>query len=181
MHCVVCHKEIEPGAQKCTECDSYQNWTRYLFRYTGIITAILGIVPVVTIAVSLYEIAFTEKISDVRAVLVRCGPQKLDIGIANVGNAPAIVSNVSFRSPNTTPIGKLKIRRSGKDASPTFLVDPAAPAQILSYEAYVGETSTRFPQFPEGAAECEYLVTVETLQFDQQTHRRELRCDCPRS
>jgi hypothetical protein len=180
--CRVCRKAIEPGAKKCTECDSYQDWTRHILRYTSVAAAVLGIIPLTTITVSLYEIAFGEKSADVRATLIRCGPQQLDIGIANVGGVPAIVSKVTFRSPDTPPQpDTLSIRRTGDDTSPTFLLGPAGAAKIVSYQLLIGETPTRFPRFPAGAAACKYRITVESLQFDLQTKTQELTCECSRS
>lgn len=180
--CLVCRKTVEPGAKKCTECDSYQDWTRYIFRYTSVATAILGMIPVVTIAVSLYKIAFSEKSADVRAELVRCNSQQFDIAITNVGEVPAIVSKVTFRSPDTPPqANTFTIRRTGIDPSPTFSVDPADAVKIVSYQAFIGETRTRFPQFPKGATTCKYRITVESVQFELNKKSKELICDCSRS
>ncbi|MDH3387002.1 MAG: hypothetical protein OEN02_03780 [Gammaproteobacteria bacterium] len=181
--CLECRSDIKAGAKKCTECGAYQDWTRYLFRYTSIVTAVLGIIPVITIAFSLYEIAFGEKIADVRAAIVRCESRRLDIGIVNVGEMPAIVSKVDFSSPNTdtalTP-ETFRLHRADEDAE-TFLVDPAGTARIVSYKPYIGGTPSRFPRYPDNAKTCKYHVSIETLEFDLNTSTQTLKCDCSRS
>ncbi len=180
--CVVCRKTIDPGAKKCTECDSYQDWTRHILRYTTVVAAVLGIIPVATIAISLYEIAFGEKSANVSATLIRCSSDQLDIGFANLGEVPAIVSKVAFRSPDTPGLpDKPAIRRTGDPPSPAFLVDPASGARIVSYQLFLGEMQTRFPQFPAEAETCNYHITIDTLQFDLKTKSQERTCECSRS
>lgn len=180
--CCVCLKSIEPGAKKCTECGSYQDWTRYIFRYTSLATALLGVIPVITIAASLYQIAFAEKSADIRVALVRCDVQQLDIGITNVGEVPAIISQVSFASPDTPVTGTLPvIRRMDADQAASFLVDPKDGARVVSYRPYIGNTPTRFPVAPSDGGQCNYHITVESLQFDLTTKHQEVTCACSSS
>jgi hypothetical protein len=149
----------------------------------SIVTAVLGIIPVITIAVSLYEIAFGEKTADVRSAIVRCDSRRLEIGIANVGEMPAIVSKVGFSSPDTdaalTP-ETFQIRRTDEEVA-TFLVDPAGTAMIVTYQPYIGDTLSRFPKYPGNAESCKYHISIESLEFDLKTSEQTLTCDCSRS
>jgi len=183
-NCLECHSSIEVEARKCTACGAYQDWTRFIFRYTSIITALLGIIPVITIAASLYELAFGEKTADVRATVVRCEERRIEIGIVNVGETPAFVSKVDFSSPDTPP-SEIKegwaVDRTDSDKASTFLVDPAGSAKIVTYQPFIGGNLSRFPKFPEDAQQCKYHITIETQEFDLKTSKQTLKCDCSRS
>jgi hypothetical protein len=176
---------MEPGADKCIECDSFQDWTRYVVRYTSVAAAVLGIIPAFTIAASLYEIAFGSKSADLRAALIRCSSQQIDMAFANLGKAPAIVVEVTFRSPDTKLDTKLEetleIRRPDEATSPTFFVDPGGSVKLVSYQPFIGGTKTRFPQFPVEASVCRYHISISSIAFSSRKKAQELICDCYRS
>lgn len=92
--CTECKKPLPKGAKLCTECSSYQNWRRYLFQWSGVLTAALAIVPLWTGAYSLWKLAFPEP-ARVSVTVGGCAADHFLLHFTNSGGAPAILGSPS--------------------------------------------------------------------------------------
>jgi hypothetical protein len=88
--CRECKKPLPGGARICTECSSYQDWRRFLFRWSGLLTAALAIVPLWSGAYSLWTLAFPEP-ARVNVATGSCRADQVSVHVSNVGGAPAVL------------------------------------------------------------------------------------------
>ena len=88
--CRECFQPIPAGARKCTKCQSFQDWRRPIFVWSGVVTAMLALVPLWTGAYSLFTIAFPEP-AHVEAEITACSSSQLIATLHNTGKLRAVV------------------------------------------------------------------------------------------
>ena len=69
MKCRTCRKEIEPGAKKCVECDSYQDWRRFLAMGNTTLALLVALISVITAALPAIEKLLQEGTATVTGVV----------------------------------------------------------------------------------------------------------------
>src|SRR5262249_52769347 len=95
MKCLVCREEIASGAAKCVHCDSYQDWRRFMNLSTPILSLLIALISVLTVAVPVVERVLTRKKALVRLTVTSCGAQRLRMLVYNAGNIPALFERAS--------------------------------------------------------------------------------------
>ena len=53
--CIVCGKKIPVSAKKCTECNSFQNWRRYIHFSSTVLALIVALISVLTASVPILK------------------------------------------------------------------------------------------------------------------------------
>jgi len=90
----VCHNEIPRGAKICTECNSYQDWRRHFGISSTILSLLVALFSVLTVAIPVVRNALTPERSDIHCSLVRWGGAEATLLITNRGSRPAVVRNL---------------------------------------------------------------------------------------
>ena len=94
--CVVCRELIPVGARKCTHCNSYQDWTNYLTTWSAILAAPIALLPLTSIAISLWKLTSVANFGKIEMELVSCDRSKIKAAYVNSGTRPALVVGHSF-------------------------------------------------------------------------------------
>lgn len=104
--CVVCQKEIPAGAKICTECDCYQDWRQYFGLSSTVLSLLVALFSVLTVAVPVIYEALTPKISVVHCNLISWDENTAEVKIAvsNEGARAAVIKTLQLepRASETT-------------------------------------------------------------------------------
>ncbi len=92
--CRLCCSPIPVGANFCSECDTYQDWRRYFGVSSTILTLLIALFSVLTVAIPVVRNALTPERSDIHCSLVRWGGEEATLLITNRGIRPAVVRNL---------------------------------------------------------------------------------------
>lgn len=92
--CRECRRAIPKDARICTECSSYQDWRRWLFRWSGLLTAALAMVPLWTGAYSLWTLAVPDP-AEVKIAIGGCKADQVLVRASNTGGEPALLGSPS--------------------------------------------------------------------------------------
>ena len=95
--CKVCLEPINKGAIKCNNCDSFQNWRRFLDIGSGILSLLVALIAVLTVAVPIFKSALTAKRPDVHFSLIRYESKSIHIMCSNLGNRSGILKEAKLR------------------------------------------------------------------------------------
>lgn len=176
--CRVCCEPVLVGANKCTHCDSYQDWTRYLLRWSSVGVAVLALLPLWGIFQSLHQIAFAEKAPRIQAALTTCQHDVITAAYINSGTVDGIVTDFS-----------VTLEYDGKVSEPDFavrakpdgdiVISPNQPATLINYRAYIGGKETLFLKPNHGRSNCFFRLNVIWSDFTEQTRTLEPNCTCP--
>jgi hypothetical protein len=164
--CVVCREAIEHGAAKCTHCSSYQNWSRHLFRWSGVVGAIAALYPLFKIAAALQEIATPHK-PDLRFAALSCETGKVSVALANVGKSDGVLSGAVFRVDGRSEIeGAVRTLVDARTRAQERLVIKPDQVMIVDYVGLVGDIEAPFPRRASSAEDCSFKLTFSTVAFD---------------
>lgn len=95
-YCVVCGQVIKPNALLCVGCNCYQDWSRYIFRWSGMVGALASLFPLWTIGFSLYEIAFPSE-ADLKISVLTCNINHIEVAVFNDGKKSGLIQSVDFK------------------------------------------------------------------------------------
>jgi len=174
--CVVCREPIRRGAHRCIHCQSAQDWTRYVARWSSFWTAVLALVPLWSGALALRQLAFPDHRPNVRIRPIACTEQGLVLAITNSGKGPGLFGESTLR-----------VEVGGQAASETFALMPAADQRIampdttstLRLEPRSGATPVPLPTANGHGTSCEYQVTIRIDSFEGPASMIPLTCPCP--
>jgi hypothetical protein len=107
VQCVCCKEVIKAGAIKCTKCDTFQDWRRYISIGNLSLGLLIALVANVTTLFQIYQTHV--KTIEVQAMEVTKVPAYLQIALINTGNTVAI-----FRG------GTLRVKRNSKMESTSY-------------------------------------------------------------
>ena len=176
--CRVCCEPIRLGASKCTHCGSYQNWTRYILRWSTVLASLLAIVPLWNMASSLHQIAFLEKTANIEAALTACEQKNVSVAFANSGVLDGIVTKVQLTvQQSNKPNKEYDIRST--DLPESFLVSPQKPPVLVRYQAYIDNNVASLPSVSESKEACSYVVGIEWVDFKGSVQTISKGCSCP--
>jgi hypothetical protein len=173
--CVACQEPIRRGASICTHCDSVQNVTRYLFRWSTLVTAAVALLPLWQGAQALRQIANPDHHAQVEFIAMACTRDHVVLAVTNSGDRPGIISAVT-----------LHVFVDGKEPNAPFTLTPPAsqrvvePGRTLTLELSptVEGVPTQFPEAPDTQAICEYRISIEVYAFAKGDSSMTLSCPC---
>lgn len=96
--CFMCQSTIPFAAMKCTECDSYQGWRRFLGLSSSILTLLIALFSVLGLVVPVLLTTFDDKVAQLsvaRAVIVE---DKIEVALVNYGERSAYVSSIGIHT-----------------------------------------------------------------------------------
>ena len=171
--CVACKSQIPVGASVCSECDTWQDWTRYISRWSATLTALLAVAPVWAGAVALYAIAF-KRSADVQVQALSCAGLVVKLAIANDGGSAGNLGRLDHRTAFGWQYSwQADLARAEGRAS---MVQPEA-AFVLNLEPRVAGVPTALP-VAVSASRCEYRVRTIVRDFKGGTQERIAECPC---
>lgn len=174
--CVICREQIDCDAIKCTKCGSYQDWSRHIFRWSGVVVAAVALAPLWSMAVSLYQIAMPRN-AEIHLSALTCTAREITVAAANVGQKTGAVKSVDFEVARNPPQ-----KESGRD-SRTLTTDQIIPIKpndvvILKYRPSPGG----FEELPlrQSSTRCEYRLSFTALGLSvAESGHSTVTCDCP--
>jgi predicted nucleic acid-binding Zn ribbon protein len=169
--CPICRKPIPNDARKCTECDSYLDWRRFLGVGQTSLALLIALISVIsTTAPSFYE-WLSADYSKLHAETRQVYREKLELFVSNQGNQIGRLVSVSLGA--TT--------QSGKMLNPITL-EVAHDGQILPKAATVvhltvhPENVSQFLSWPfSDIKKCS--LTVRLAEYRELPESNEI--DCP--
>ncbi len=171
-HCLACKEPLLPGAKKCKECGTFQDWRRHVFLWSGIITALLAIVPAWGIGVSLWEMAFPAN-SDIRLKVTLCTSEQINVVAYNKGGRTGIVGR-----PKLWLVVDGKKEASALKVVPTsesFTIKPGDMLE-LEYQAMLRKNREDFPK--KRGSDCRIILEFPIFGSEGETTTQEVDCPC---
>ena len=178
--CVVCREEIIAGARLCTHCNTPQGWSRHVVGVASVAGAVVTVLSLVGAAVSLGGAWQTlQKLvpapAKLTAIARACGRDTVELGVANLGDKPALLQSVTLR---------LRLDGSLREPVPLTAVAGAEiiephKMQPITYEHRVSGAVSPLRPTLTGVAACDYLITVETATIEGPGRPVEMTCACP--
>ncbi|NKM68574.1 hypothetical protein [Rhizobium laguerreae] len=103
--CKVCGLLVPQHASKCTHCDSYQDWRRYITLSTTMVALLTALISVIVTGVpQLYQLVHVPRSSPAVSLLQNYdSPGSSIFLVSNSGDRPAAIEGVMFNAPN--PVG----------------------------------------------------------------------------
>lgn len=175
--CIVCGEKIKAQATVCIECNNYQDWSRYIFRWSGMVAAVVGLFPLWTIGFSLYEIAFPSA-ADLKISVLACNIKNIDVAVFNDGKQSGLIQRVDFkvlREPDQPGIYRdnreLVIERNVPIKQGDVEILKLLPSKDGSEELPIKKESQK----------CKYKLDFNPSRFSdeyQQEPISSVECDC---
>ena len=95
--CRNCRHPLRPGARKCTECNSFQDWHRFLGLSSSVLGLLVALVSVLTFALPIWEETLDEKVMAPKFVMLDvAGDGTTTFSISNAGDAPAALQMIGI-------------------------------------------------------------------------------------
>jgi hypothetical protein len=172
--CVVCKESIQQDALVCTHCNSWQDGSRHIARWSATITALLAIAPLWAGAVSLYKIALPQE-AEIKMQALACEESKIKLIVTNVGDRPGILGNSS-----------VSIYREGKAKDGPFplitadghsIVRPQEAFEVSLEPTFRGSKMSFDAQ--SYGMKCEYRIQTIVRGFDEKSEELVTTCNCP--
>jgi hypothetical protein len=178
--CVACQEDIRPGAAICTKCKTPQNWTRYIFNWKDVGSAILALVPLWTGAIALWALAFREPAAELRAAAPICEKARVLLAFVNDGDATAVLK---------LPLGRILQGAQTSSLNVELLPDPPdqypyllAPKQSspVTLRPKVAGLSTPLPTKSSDTSDtCILIVETVFRGFKGREATAAAQCPCP--
>jgi hypothetical protein len=174
--CIVCKESIKQGAQKCVNCDSFQDWRRYFSFGTVVLSLLVALFSVLAVAVPIIKSTLTPHRSDLRFSFLSYEPKLIKIVCSNVGNRAAILKEA-----------KLYINQDGKEKHPvkTLMWERTDPiirpneSRVISFYIILNEVRQYLPRRSPSDKSCQYIVQFEVIAFDHKPKIPRLIFSCP--
>ena len=148
--CVECAAPIRVRAKKCTECDTYQDWRRYLPFSSTVLSLLIALFFVVGLSVPPIIGVLREQNANLheaiisgRAGSIQEGPEYVpalcvDLLITNSGKLPGVVKAVAVKlkddntwNYDTVLFDKQRDDAQGATAETSAIIDPSQSRELL--------------------------------------------------
>lgn len=160
--CMFCGEDINDAAIKCIHCDSFQNWRRFFGTSQVILSLLVALVSVSTVAVPIFVKALKSANSEISTTYLAGKVNRLYLLASNTGTRPGAISNVALvleaKSYPITIGGGPVIVGPGD----TVRLDLQTNGVTAAYHAALGVVSTAHGH-PTRTSNCQ--VKVETVTF----------------
>jgi hypothetical protein len=130
--CKVCAEKIKSAARICIHCSSYQDWRADLNISSTVLSLLVALVSVLTVAAPVMINALTPKNSKLAVSFQGANNQNMDILVSNGGSRPGTIRlPVSLAIATTKGSATIPLTFSGV-ISPAALLDPGK-SQLLIF------------------------------------------------
>jgi hypothetical protein len=175
--CVCCREEIKKGAAKCTKCDTYQDWRRYISVSNITLSLIIALVANLT---TLYQIYHSHvKMITIKAKDVDMKPEYLQVAFSNSGNTVAIIRGGSLwvKRNNKVEGPPLQLNLFSSDGKP---IDPCIEpnkGKLLELQPYNSGGFTGLPPKSVNDSTCDYVVDIYVDGFNTKIEKYTFETD----
>lgn len=162
--CKECLAALPDDAVKCKSCGAYQDWTRYLFRWSTVAGAILTVLPLWGIVIALYG-----GVPEIKTANLVCGRLSASIDVFNEGDAFATVT-------------KARLTPHGAAGKPRDLAVTGGKRILGKHDNTTLTLADGSPPRPicQGCKNCAFTVTLHFTDFDGSADKTPgRRCTCP--
>jgi len=167
--CPICRKPIPNGARKCTECDSYIDWRRFLGVGQTTLALLIALVSVISATVPRFYEWLSADYSELHAETRQVFREKLELFISNRGNQGGRLVSVSLGA--TTRSGKridpltLEVSHDGQvpPKASTVMHLTVHPEQVLQFLSW---PFTEIERCSITARLAEYRETPRSVEID---------------
>jgi hypothetical protein len=138
----MCRKEIPSGAKICTECDSYQDWRRYFGLSSTILSLLVALVSVLTVAVPVLRHALTADRSEIRCNVLGWNENsgEVTLVVSNKGPRPSAIKALTLQ-PNTSKIPESPFQFDSDFSDP--ILEPGKYKTVTFHSVINGVRATR--------------------------------------
>ncbi len=175
--CKVCSEEIKNGAAKCVHCGSYQDWTRYVLRWTTLSVSLLSIMPLWGIAISIYNLS--SKHAEVEAAIISCNHEEIVMAFANSGKIDGIITDAKFELVYDNTVIKPKYEVHALEDDSSFVVSPNLAPKLVTYKPYISNTPTVFVSRENNYSSCSIKATIDWVDFKGAKNKFVRKCKFP--
>jgi predicted nucleic acid-binding Zn ribbon protein len=158
--CFLCRKPIPRGARICTECNTYQDWRKYFGFSSTVLSLLVALVSVLTVAIPVIRNALTPDRSDVYCALLTWNTTGATLLVSNRGVRPAVVKNLRLKSVTSTE-SKTEIVFAGDFLDPPIL----EPGKFRTVKFYRVIGSVRADLDPLVNFQSDYVLVLEIFPF----------------
>ena len=157
--CFLCRKPIPREAKICTECNSYQDWRKYFGVSSTVLSLLVALVSVLTVAVPVIRNALTPDRSDVRCSLLEWNPSGVTLVVSNRGVRPAVLKNLRLKS----------VTSAHGDTDTVFAADFVDPLlepgkfRTVKFHRMIG--SVKADLDPLAMLQSDYVLILEIFPF----------------
>ena len=172
--CVACGAGLHAGAVKCAACSTYQDKRRFIFQWSGVIAAILAVVPAWGLAVSAWELAFPGK-AEISLEPTLCSPDRTLVLAHNDGGQAGLVGRPEIR----LKVDGVEEPTAFKAETPQtdFVVQPGEIREF-EYSASLMDNPVEFPKHQ--GQNCEVLLLFSLHGGKGRSVEESVSCPCVR-
>jgi len=168
--CVACMEPIAAGAKKCVHCGSYQNWRRFLNVGTGMLSLMVALISVLTVATPVFKSALTAQKPEMHYSFLRYQARTMEVICSNLGQRPGILKRVTLsvlRDGSESDVAPIELNWNVSDP----IVRPQESKIVGLYHELYGERQELAGCDPAGSR-CDYHVEFEVLGPDDTPYVR---------
>lgn len=169
--CRTCQEDMKLGAKKCTKCDSYQDWRRFLSMSSSVLALLIALLSVTSVAgPSIIRMARGERSQIAVAAVQVSSARSLRLFVSNRGTRPAALGNVVLSISGTARLDTVAISLEPKAGSSTTIA--AGSAVMLTFDTGLpGVAHEDIVRFLNGARPDDVaatsVLTVQTYDFGE--------------
>ncbi len=185
--CRVCGEDIKAAAKKCVHCDSYQDWRGQLGLSTEVLSLLVALISVLTIAVPVFVNAFAVENSRFAFSFQRSEELAFTVFVSNEGTRPGVMSNYAVVSVKGDGGKHFEVGAGPKDIAvrQVSVVKPGTSELITLYRLHNGVPVTSYnsaadEKLPDVSLwknlRCE--LTFDVTNFDGSDESTAVPVDC---
>jgi hypothetical protein len=175
--CVICREPIDKNATKCIKCGSYQDWSRHIFRWSGVVAAVVAVLPLWSMAVSLWQIT-APRDAEIRLSVLTCARREITVAAANHGQKTGAVKSVDFKVVREPPQ-----KEPDRDARAltTEQIFPIKPNDVIILKYLPSPDGFEELPLRQTSTRCEYKLIFTALELSAAASKQgTVTCDCPK-
>lgn len=150
-------------------------------RWGGLAGAVVGIFSLASTAYSLGKLVPSS--AKISAVPLACGSDSVSIAFANLGDKAGLVEAVELHVRIDGADGQQSLltpKSNGKAANGDSSIVEPGKTRVIAYYWQTAGVPGVIPRPTEGAHDCTYIISVKTVDFEDATGAKELKCTCPK-
>ena len=172
--CVVCREPIRLGAKVCVHCERAQDWTRHLIRWSTLAAAAVAVLSLVSAALSLRELV--PRSANLSVIPLACESESVELAVSNLGDKPGMIRKVSLKFRVDGNLGDKKMLLAAMKGEK--IIAPHETSNI-EYKRFIADAEASFSVPSVDTKTCEYVISVQTADFEGIEAQQEVECHCP--
>ena len=160
--CFACKGKIPAGALKCTGCNSWQDWRRYLDFGSAVLALLVALVSVVSFAIPIVKSAVTPQDSHIGMTFQGVGDHALIFIATNSGIRAGGLGDAtfSFQIPDSKVVARTYANRSFINAG-----EAIQSVMYLNSEDIIGRIQILDEATIAKASAC--IIEIDTMEFSE--------------